>query len=91
MRGMDIFGRAIDHMEILSRTLEYEFNPETEAHYSLDRDLLVLKIPDFTWKFGLGRDEIVPGISIVNSEVGIDSFSRQFNLTKRKSEAAQSA
>ncbi len=67
--------RAIDHMEILSRMLEYGFSSDTEVHYSLDQSLLVLKVPDFTKTFGFGEDDkIVPGISIANSEVGILAF-----------------
>lgn len=67
---------AIDHTEILSRMVEYGFSSETEVHYSLDQELLVLKVPDFTRMFGFGeKDKIVPGISIANSEVGILAFS----------------
>jgi len=67
---------AIDHMEILSRMVEYGFSSETEVHYSLDREMLVLKVPDFTRTFGFGEnDRIVPGISVANSEVGILAFS----------------
>lgn len=66
---------AIDHMEILSRMVEYGFNPETEVHYSLDHEILVLKIPDFSRTFGFGGDKIVPGTSFANSEVGILAFS----------------
>jgi len=56
--------------------VEYGFSSETEVHYSLDRDLLVLKVPDFTRAFGFGdRDKIVPGVSVANSEVGILAFS----------------
>jgi hypothetical protein len=56
--------------------LEYGFNPDVEVHYSLDQELLVLKVPDFTRTFGFGEnDKIVPGISIANSEVGILAFS----------------
>jgi hypothetical protein len=67
---------AIDHMEILSKMVEYGFSPETEVHYSLDQELLVLKVPDFTRTFGFGeKDKIVPGISVANSEVGILAFS----------------
>jgi hypothetical protein len=66
---------AIDHMEILSKMVEYGFSAETEVHYSLDQELLVLKVPDFTRTFGFGeKDKIVPGISIANSEVGILAF-----------------
>ena len=67
---------AIDHMEVLSRMLEYGFSPEVEVHYSLDQSLMVLKVPDFTRTFGFSKDDrIVPGISIANSEVGILAFS----------------
>ena len=67
---------AIDHMEILSKMVEYGFNPDVEVHYSLDQELLVLKVPDFTRAFGFGEnDRIVPGISVANSEVGILAFS----------------
>jgi hypothetical protein len=67
--------KAIDHMEILSKMVEYGFNPDTEVHYSLDQGILVLKVPDFTRTFGFGeKDKIVPGISVANSEVGILAF-----------------
>jgi hypothetical protein len=66
---------AIDHMEILSRMVQYGFSSETEVHYSLDQELLVLKVPDFTRTFGLtGNDRVVPGISVANSEVGVLAF-----------------
>jgi len=66
---------AIDHTQILSRMVEYGFSSETEVHYSLDQELLVLKVPDFTRTFGFGeKDKIVPGISIGNSETGCLSF-----------------
>ena len=64
-----------NYMEIMSRMLEYGFNPDIEVHYSLDQSLLVLKVPDFTKTFGFDGDKIVPGISIANSEVGILAFS----------------
>jgi len=68
--------KAIDHMEILARMVEYGFSAETQVHYSLDANLLVLKVPDFTRAFGFGNgDKIVPGISVSNSEVGILAFS----------------
>jgi hypothetical protein len=67
--------KAIDHMEILSKMVEYGFNPDTEVHYSLDQEILLLRVPDFTRTFGFGdKDKIVPGISVANSEVGILAF-----------------
>jgi hypothetical protein len=65
---------ALDNSQILSRMVEYGFSTETEVHYSLDQEILVLKVPDFTRTFGFGGDKIVPGISIANSEVGILAF-----------------
>ena len=66
---------ALDNTQILSRMVEYGFSSETEVHYSLDQEILVLKVPDFTRTFGFGGDKIVPGVSIANSEVGILAFS----------------
>ena len=66
---------ALDHAEILERMQEYGFSQDIEVHYSLDENLLVLKVPDFTRTFGFNDDKIVPGVSIANSEVGILAFS----------------
>lgn len=66
---------ALDHMQVLSRMLENGFNPDVEVHYSLDQQILVMRVPDFTRTFAFGGDKIVPGISFGNSEVGVLSFS----------------
>ncbi len=63
---------AIDHMEVLSRMLEYGFEANMEVHYALDQELMVLKVPDYERAFDVAiNDRIVPGISIANSEVGV--------------------
>ena len=67
---------ALDHMEILTKMLDYGFDPACEVHYSLDESLMVLKVPEYGRMFGLTeKDRIVPGISIANSEVGILALS----------------
>ena len=67
---------AIDHMEVLSRMLDYGFDPAGEVRFSLDREIMVLKVPEYDRQFQLSeRDGIVPGISIANSEVGILALS----------------
>jgi hypothetical protein len=67
---------AIDHMEVLTKMLEYGFNPAGEVHLSLDGEMMVLKVPEYDRLFGLSeKDKIVPGISIANSEVGILALS----------------
>ena len=63
---------AIDHMEVLTKMLEFGFDPSTEVHLSLDNEIMVLKVPEYDRLFRLAEnDKIVPGISIANSEVGI--------------------
>ncbi|MDX9786861.1 MAG: DUF932 domain-containing protein [Desulfobacterales bacterium] len=67
---------AIDHMEVLTKMLEYGFNPETEIHISLDNEIMVLKVPEYERTFRLSEnDKVVPGISISNSEVGFLALS----------------
>lgn len=66
---------AIDHTEILPRMAECGFDLTREVHYSLDETLLVLKVPDFTRRFDLQGEGIVPGISVANSEVGLLALS----------------
>jgi len=61
-----------DNMEVLSKMLEYGFTPHQEVRFSLDNEMLVVSVPDQTHAFNvMGKDRIVPGISIANSEVGI--------------------
>ena len=67
---------AIDHMEVLTKMLEYGFDPSVEVHLSLDDEIMVLKVPEYERVFKLSEnDKIVPGISISNSEVGILALS----------------
>jgi hypothetical protein len=63
-------------MEILTKMLEYGFDPSCEVHFSLDESIMVLKVPEYSRMFGLTeKDKIVPGISIANSEVGLIALS----------------
>jgi len=65
----------LDNLQVLSRMLEYGFDPAQEVHYILDGSMMVLKMPDRARTFGLAQnDKLVPGISISNSEVGILAF-----------------
>jgi len=36
---------AIDHMEVLTKMLEYGFDPAGEVHLTLDSEMMVLKVP----------------------------------------------
>lgn len=61
-----------DNMEVLSKMMEYGFSPSQEVRYSLGNEMLAVSVPDHSRAFQvLGKDKIVPGISIANSEVGI--------------------
>jgi len=67
---------AIDHMEVLTKMLEYGFSSGTEIQLSLDATMMLLKVPEYARAFHLAeKDKIVPGISIANSEVGILALS----------------
>jgi len=67
---------ALDHMEVLTKMLEYGFDPSCEVHFSLDESVMILKVPEYGRMFGLTeKDKIVPGICIANSEVGLLALS----------------
>jgi len=67
---------ALDNMEVLTKMLEYGFDPSSEVHFSLDESVMILKVPEYGRMFGLTeKDKIVPGICIANSEVGILALS----------------
>ncbi len=66
---------AIDHTEIVSKMADCGFDPEREVHYLLDDGLLVLKVPDYRQRFDLKGNDIIPGISVANSEVGLLALS----------------
>jgi hypothetical protein len=67
----------IDNMEILSKMLEYGIEPYQEVCYSVNDEMLVVNVPDYDRAFWVQKrdDSIVPGISIVNSEIGLMSLS----------------
>ena len=44
---------AIDHMEVLTKMLEYGFDPAGEIQFSLDDEMLVLKVPEHSRAFHL--------------------------------------
>ena len=67
---------AIDHMEVLTKMLEYGFDPSTEIQFTMDAEMMSLNVPEYDRAFSLTeKDRIVPGISIANSEVGILALS----------------
>jgi hypothetical protein len=67
--------KALDNQEIIEKLSQYGFAPETEVHLNLSQNLMVMKIPDYSRAFDLGKDKMTPGIAISNSEVGLMAFS----------------
>jgi hypothetical protein len=72
--------RPLDNMEILSQLIQHGFDPSTEIQYSMDEGMFQVKIPEYARAFGVNPgygqlDEIVPGVSFANSEVGLLCFS----------------
>jgi hypothetical protein len=66
---------AIDNREILARMPELGFRPEQEVQYMLDDGMMVVKVPEYARSFEVAlKDNVVPGISIGNSEIGFLSF-----------------
>jgi len=67
--------KAIDNLEILAKMLENGFSPAQEVQYSLDQTMLVVKVPDYERSFDVAvKDEVVPGVCLSNSEVGLLAF-----------------
>jgi len=72
--------RPLDNMEILSQLIQHGFDPSTKVQYAIDEGMFLVKIPEYARAFdvniGYGKlDEIVPGVSFANSEVGLLAFS----------------
>ncbi len=71
--------RPLDNMEILSQIIQNGFDPACEVHFSIDEGMFVLKVPEYGRAFGIDEgygklDQIVPGVSFVNSETGLVAF-----------------
>jgi len=72
--------RPLDNMQMLSQLLQHGFDPSTKVQYAIDEGMFLVKIPEYARAFdvniGYGNlDEIVPGVSFANSEVGLLAFS----------------
>ncbi|QTA82755.1 DUF932 [Desulfonema limicola] len=67
---------AFDNKDVLTQMMEYGFSLDTEIQYTLDDSLMNLKIPEYDKMFSFpGDDNMVPGTSIANSEIGFLAFS----------------
>ncbi len=65
--------KPMDHNEILQKL---NVPDEVDCIFRFDSDMMQLSIPNSAGKFSVAEgDEIMPGFSIINSEVGIKSLS----------------
>ena len=64
----------VDNFEVLERLDALGYGHDTGVQCSLDAEFLSLSIPDGRKTFSIEGDRITPGLSIVNSEVGISSL-----------------
>lgn len=72
--------RPLDNMEILAQLIQHGFDPASQVQYAIDDKMFLIKIPEYARAFGVNPgygnlDEIVPGVSFANSEVGLLAFS----------------
>ncbi len=66
----------IDNIEVLTRMLDYGFDPSKKIQLALDEEMMLVKVPEYHNSFLVSEnDKIVPGICIANSEVGILALS----------------
>jgi len=61
----------VDNFEVLERLDSMGYGPDTPVQCSLDAEFMSLSIPDGKKTFLINGDEMRPGISISNSEVGL--------------------
>jgi hypothetical protein len=65
----------IDNYEILLKMIDLGFQPEQEVMHRIDDGMMVVKVPEYARSFEVAlKDNVVPGLSISNSEIGFLSF-----------------
>ena len=70
--------QIMDNMGVLAQMLAIGFNPQAQVQYTLTDEMMLLKLPEYDQAFNVatsGQDEIIPGICVSNSEVGVLAFS----------------
>jgi len=67
--------RACDNFEILTRLDDMGYGPDTQVQCHLDKEFMLLSIPDGKQAFQVNGDKMTPGISVSNSEIGLASLS----------------
>jgi hypothetical protein len=70
---------AIDNLEVLYKMLKSGFRADQQIEYLLDDSMMIVRAPEYHRTFEVSfKDEVVPGISIGNSEIGRSSLCIEF-------------
>lgn len=64
-----------DNLEVLDRLLSLGYKPETKVQGYIDTEFMMVNIPEERETFSIAGDNMVPGVSVSNSEVGLASLS----------------
>lgn len=67
--------KPVDNFEVMTRLDDMGYGPDTQVQCHLDREFMLLSIPDGKQTFQVNGDKMTPGISVSNSEVGLASLS----------------
>jgi hypothetical protein len=67
--------KPVDNFEVMERLDSLNYGPETRVQSHLDHEFMLLSIPDGKKSFHINGDEMTPGVSVSNSEVGLASLS----------------
>ena len=67
--------KPVDNFEVMTRLDDMGYGPDTQVQCHLDREFMLLSIPDGKQTFQINGDKMTPGISVSNSEVGLASLS----------------
>lgn len=69
--------QVINNVDIIDRLLRTGFSEEEEIFFTFSDEIMVINRPKMAQVFRLMQEELVPGISIANSEVGVSCFAVQ--------------
>lgn len=67
--------RPNDNDQVIAKLYKMGYGDETEVSFLLDDEIMALNIPMENKGFDFKGDRFVPGISVVNSEVGLHTLS----------------
>lgn len=64
-----------DNLQVIEKLYEMGYSDRTAVNFLIDDELMAINIPMTSKSFDLKGDQFIPGISVVNSEVGLHALS----------------